>query len=362
MVYFDNAATTIIDEDILNDMMEFSKKYYANIDSIHKFGIETYNIIKENMKILKNRFNLDENCFSFTSGGGEANNIAITSILNKYKKGHIITTVFEHPSVLRTLEEYSNDFDITYVNPKLDKLNFKMIEKELREDTVFITLTSCNSELGIIYDVNEISKEIKKIRPDIVVHTDFVQALNHSNMKFDYIDMFSISSHKINGPKGVGAIYIKKGIKIKTNLYGDNKNNGIMKRTMPTFLVYGFLKALEKEKNENILSIKNYAIFKLKEEFKDNIYIIENDNDAILSFSIKNLLSEILLNYLSSKDIYISVGAACSKGASKVAKEIGLPKEYEKGLVRLSFSKYNKINEIDLFMESIKNFRKILKI
>lgn len=362
MIYFDNAATTKIDEDILNEMINFSNKYYANIDSIHKYGIETYNILKGKMKILKNKFSLDENCFNFTSGGGEANNIAITSILNRYKKGHVITTVFEHPSVLRVLEEYSNNFDITYVNPKLEKLTFEMIEKYIREDTIFITLTSCNSELGIIYDINEISKKIKKNRPDIVVHTDFVQALNHSDMKFDNIDMFSISSHKINGPKGVGALYIKKGLKIKTNLYGDNKNNGIMKRTMPTFLVYGFLLALDKNENENIINIKNYAKKRLKEEFCDKIYIIENDNESILSFSIKNLLAEILLNYLSSKDIYISVGAACSKGASKVAKEIELPKNYEKGLVRLSFSKYNTIEEIDLFMDCIREFRKFLRI
>lgn len=366
MIYFDNASTTKIDEKVLTKMNEFYLNNYANIDSIHDFGIETYNKIEKEMEILRDIFNVDKYQFNFTSGGSEANNIAVTSVLNNFKKGHIITTVFEHPSLLNTLKNYENNFDITYINPKLGKINYEDVKKEIRDDTFFITLTSCNSELGIIYDIDEVANQIKKEYKNIIIHSDFVQALGHKKIDMSNIDMLTISSHKIHGPKGVGALYIKKGVKNKPFLFGDNKNNGIMKRTMPSDLVYGFLTALKyvysDEKEEYIEKIKNYAINELKTLFKDNIFIVKNDGSNILAFSIKNLRSEILFNYLSSNNIYISVGSACSHGANKTIKSLNLPKEYEKGMVRLSFSKNNNMEEIDELIKKLKEFNKIYKI
>lgn len=365
MIYFDNAATTKVDKDIYLQMLEFNENNYANVDSIHNFGINTYKIIEEKKYILEKIFKINKDLFYFTSGGGEANNICISSVLNLFNKGHVISTTMEHPSVYECIQSYSNKFDITYINPKLEKLSFDMIKEHIKNDTVLISLTSCNSEIGIIYDIDEIAKQIKKIYPNIYIHTDFVQALGHKLISLEHIDLLSISSHKIHGPKGIGAMYIKKNTKLKQFVYGDNKKNGIIKRTLPTDLVYGFLLALEKIYNkdeiEYINNLKKYTIDRLKEIFENKIYIIENNSFNILSFSIQNLWSEILFNYLSSKKIYISVGAACSTGASKISKSIGLDKTFEKGLVRLSFSKNNTKEEIDTFILEMNNFKKYIR-
>lgn len=357
MIYFDNAATTKIDDEILQKMYEFSKTHYANMDSIHNFGLEVHKFLEEKKSIFEKIFKKNKNLFHYTSGGSEANLIAIKSVLDRHKSGHIITTVFEHPSVVNVLKSYTN-FNISYINPSLGQLTYEDIRGAITDETKFITLTSCNSELGIVYDIDDIAKKIKEEFSNIVIHTDFVQALGQKDINLEYIDLLSISSHKIHGPKGIGALYMNDKIKYKQIFFGDNKNSGITKRTMPNDLIYGFLLAIEKiDKNYHIVS--SYMREKLKNI--DDILLIENNSNSIISFSLKNTKSEIVFNYLSSKGIYVSVGSACSTGVSHVVEYMNLPKEYRQGLIRVSLSKYNTKEEVDIFIEEIKKIKKILR-
>lgn len=362
-IYLDNSATTKIDEEILLKMYEFSKENYANLDSIHSFGLQTYNFLNNKKSIFEKIFKKPKGCFNYTSGGSEANMIAIKGVLDNFKKAHIITTVFEHPSVLNVIKSYSN-IDVTYINPKLEKITYDDIKGGIRDDTVFISLTSCSSEIGIIYDIDDIAKSIKQDYPNILIHTDFVQALGHKKISLDYIDLLTISSHKIYGPKGIGAIYISDKVKLKNMYFGQNKNSGIVKRTLPNDLIFGFLLALEKIHKMDFKKVKDlleYTKKGIKNIFSDAL-IIDNNSDNILAVCFKNFKSEIILNYLSSQKIYISVGSACSTGVSHSIKYLKLDKEYEEGLVRISFSKYNTKEQIDYLLTKLLDLKAIFKV
>lgn len=366
-IYLDNAATTKVRKEVIQTMLDSMENYYANADSIHDKGLEVSKKIREEKKVFE-KLGLDSNCIYFTSGGGEANNILIQSVVRSNKKAHIISSSIEHPSVLETIKNIKDcEYTLLSVNEK-GLVSKEELLSAIRPDTVLVSIAFVNSELGTIQDIENLANEVKKINKNIVFHTDFVQALGH--VKFNFrntkIDAISFSSHKIYGPKGIGALYLSKNTKLKKIVYGSNTENDFVPRTLPNEIVLGFLKAISLLKDEDILymqDLKDYTISRLKEIDDIIINTYEKSSPAILNIAIKNMRGEIILNYLSDKGIYISTGSACSskKAQSYVIKEIGLKKEYADGVIRISFSINNSKEEIDIFIKELKNIIKMVR-
>lgn len=368
MIYFDNSATTRVDEKVIEEMARVMNEMYLNVDSGYKGAEEVKKSIKEKKKIFKKILGLNPDNFSFTSGGGEANNFALTSIMRREKKGHLIISPIEHPSLLNTALELKNEgYDVEFA--KVDEygnIDLENLDDIVREDTKLVSIMGVNNEIGTIIDMEAISRVVKSKNPSTYLHIDFVQGLKHIDYDFSKIsvDLLSISSHKIHGPKGIGAIYIKDGVKIKGQVYGDNSENKYIPRTMPNELVFGFLKAMEIDNNmEHIKELKKYFLSKL--EGISNVYVNSptNSSDSIINVSFIGARAEVLQNFLSSNDIYISTGSACSanKKDSHVLKAIKLPKDRVISAIRISFSKYNTKDEIDKFFEVLLPFLNMVR-
>lgn len=367
MIYLDNAATTKARPEVINEMINVMESYYANADSTHDKGLEIAKLIKERKKIFTKLLGLPCENIYFTAGGGEGNNLVLNSLVKANKSGRIISTKIEHPSVLETVKNLSRTYDVCYVDvDEYGFINLDHLNSLLNDETILVSIATVNSELGTVQDISKIVKLVKEKNKKTLVHTDFVQALGHIDMDFRNIDIDAItfSSHKIYGPKGIGAVYIKNGVKIKQQSFGSNSENKFTKRTMPNELIFGFLKAMEllsKEDIKKLIEIKNYAISKLKKINICRINTPENSSPCILNVAFKGARGEIILNYLSSQHIYISTGSACSskKIVSEVIEQIGLSKEYKDGVIRISFGIYNNISEIDKLVDEI---TKVLKL
>ncbi|WP_067139071.1 cysteine desulfurase family protein [Oceanivirga salmonicida] len=361
-IYFDNAATTKVNDEVINTMLETMKNYYANADSTHDMGLEIAKKIRDEKKIFENLLGLKKENIYFTAGGGDANNIIINSIVSSHKKGHIISTKIEHPSVLETIKNLENNYDISYVNvDNYGFVNETELKNLIREDTILVSISFVNSELGTIQNIEKLSNMVKEINKNTIFHTDFVQGLGHINVNFSKlkVDAISFSSHKIYGPKGIGAMYINPDIKFKKSIYGSNTENHLVPRTMPNELVLGFLKAInliDYFKLQKMQELKEYCMQELLKIKNVRINSPENSSPSILNVAFKNIKGEVILNYLSANNIYISTGSACSskKGVSNVIKEINLDKEYINGVIRISFSIENTKNEVDIMIKHIK--------
>lgn len=370
MIYFDNCATTKVDDRVIELISDIMKNQYVNIDSEYSLNENLKKMIKEKKEILKKRLGLNPNNFYFTSGGGEANNIALLSSMRKYKKGNFLITTIEHPSVIETAKELvSEGYELRYI-PVDEKgyIKIDIFKTLIDEDTKLISIIGINNEIGTIQDFELISKIIKDFNKDIIFHIDYVQGLNHHNFDFSKIDVdiLSISSHKIHGPKGVGAIYINDKINLKKQIFGENIFNGFIPRTFPSELVLGFLKAMEiydECEYEYISSLNSYFIEKLKDINDVCINSPSKASKYILNISFKGIRSEVIQNYLSSHNIYISTGSACSskKKDSHVLKALNLEKKVIESAIRISFSKYNTKEEIDKFFEILIPFHNMAK-
>lgn len=365
MIYFDNAATTKVRKEVLNEMFLIMEEDFANIDSNYNISLNFKKKLERSKKILKDRLGLDYECFSFTSGGSEANNLALIGTMRKYKKGHFIISAIEHPSIsmcANKLVEEGYELDILPVDI-YGNVNIDILENLIREDTKLVSIIGVNNEIGTIQDMKKIGDVIKNKNINTLYHIDFVQGLNHVDYDFSNVkvDLLSISSHKIHGPKGVGALYIKKGLTIKNQTFGENKENKYIPRTFPNELVMGFLKAIELYEIDSLKylgELKEYFINKLNGLENIRINTPKNSSNSIISVSFEGVKAEVLLNYLANNDIYVSTGSACSgnKRDSEVLKAIKLEKKYLESSIRISFSIYNTFEEIDKFFDVLVPF------
>ena len=307
----------------------------------------------------------------FTAGGSDGNNIIIQGIVeaNSRNKKHLITTKIEHSSVYEIFRNYEKEgYEVDYLDvSEYGEVDVEQLERLIREDTILVSIIAVNSEIGIIQDLEKISKIIKNKNKEAYFHTDFVQGLGHTKVDFSKleIDAITITSHKINGPKGIGAIYINKNVKIKEIMYGTNKENGMVKRTLPTELIFGFIKAIEMAYNnyekevKYIYELKKYFIEQLKENI-DKIRInslleLEKSTPTILNVSFGGVKGEVLTSFLGMYEIYVSTGSACSsrRGNSRIIESLGVPNEQVEGAIRFSFSIDNTVEEVDIVIQKL---------
>lgn len=369
--YFDNAATTKVSEDVLKEMIPYFSVQYGNPSSLYTIGRYNKRAIEKARRQVANLINCEANEIYFTGSGSESDNTALKGIAyaNKEKGNHIITSKIEHPAILnscKTLEKQG--YKISYINVNKDGIiDLNELISEITNQTILISVMFANNEIGTIQPIEEISKIAKK--HNIIFHTDAVQACGNVpiDVKKMEIDMLSLSAHKINGPKGVGALYVKKGINFDSIINGGGQEKGKRSGTENVAGIIGLGKACEiakKQMNNHMAKLKELRNYFIKQVEKDipNAKLNgsrENRLPGNANFSFKNADSQELLFKLDSKGICVSSGSACSSGNSNpshVLIAIGLPQELAQGTIRFTFGEDNTKEDIDYLLENLKEF------
>lgn len=366
-VYADNAATTRTDERVVAEMLPFFTEMYGNPSSIHQAGLEVRKAIAAAREKVAKAINCDPSEIYFTAGGSEADNWAIKSTAKKLaKKGkHIISSKIEHHAVLHSLDALKKDgWDITLLDVDKDGfVNPADVEKAIRPDTVLITIMTANNEIGTIEPVAEIGRIARE--HGVYFHTDAVQAIGHIpvDVKAMNVDMLSMSAHKFNAPKGVGALYIRKGIILPNLIDGGGQENKKRAGTENTASIVGMGKAIElavAEMDENMKRV-TYLKDKLLNGLAERIPCVKVNTPShdtlpgIANISIKYIEGESMLLMMDIKGICASSGSACTSGSldpSHVLLAIGLNAETAHGSIRFSLDKYNTEEEVDYILET----------
>jgi len=364
IIYLDNNATTKIDEEVMNAMQPYFTEKYANPSGVYYFAQEVKKDIENARENVAKLLNANPDEVVFTSGGTESDNMAIKGIAfaNKEKGKHIITSAIEHHAVLNTCRYLEkNGFEITYLPvDKYGIIDIDMLKKSIRKDTILITVMYANNEIGTIEPIEEIGKIARE--KNIYFHTDAVQAAGKIDIdvKKLNVDLLSISAHKFYGPKGIGALYINKKVKIEPILHGGHHEKNRRAGTENVASIIGMGKACEiaiKNLKDQSYKMKIKSLRdKLEKEILKNIpEVIVNGSpekrvDNTLNICIKYIEGESVLINLDFEGICASSGSACTSGSlepSHVLLALGLPHEIAHGSIRFSLSKYNTEEDID---------------
>lgn len=374
--YFDNAATTKVKEEVLKEMFPYFSVEYGNPSSMYSIGRSSRRAIETARKRVAELINCKPKEIYFTSCGSESDNMALKGIAyaNKEKGNHIITSKIEHPAILnscKTLEKQG--YRITYLNVDEEgNIDISELENSINEDTILISIMFANNEIGTIEPIEQISKIAKK--HNIIFHTDAVQACG--NIKIDVkdmgIDMLSLSGHKINAPKGVGALYIREEIEFDRFLDGGHQEKNKRAGTENVAEIVGLGKACEIAKNNleshinKLKELRDFYINQVEEKIENIKLNGPRDNrlpgNANISFKGVNG-SELLLK-LDEKGICASAGSACSTGSnspSHVLTSIGLDSKMADGTLRVTFCEENSKEDVEYLVENLKNIVRELR-
>ncbi|MCL2628387.1 MAG: cysteine desulfurase [Oscillospiraceae bacterium] len=368
-VYFDNAASTAVREEAIEAMVSVMREDFGNPSSMHSFGRAALGELNRARESVAKALGAKPECIYFTSGGTEANNLAILGVVDglKHKGRHIITSATEHSAVkapIKKLEE--NGWEVTYLPPdKNGCISFEAFSEALRIDTVFASIMLVGNEIGSINPVGEYSAEIKRHKLDTVLHTDAVQGFCKIPFSCKSLgaDLISVSSHKLHGPKGVGALYADAatGKKLSPLILGGNHEKGKRGGTEALPPAIGFGEAVRLGAAEldataaTVHSIRKYMITSLIEHIPYVEIIGEGGSPYILCISLPGFKSEVLMNYLDAEGICVSKGAACKKGArSPTLEAMKLKNDIIDGALRVSFSRLSTKEEAEFFVKVLK--------
>lgn len=366
--YFDNAATTSLSKEVLDEMLPYLKDNYGNASAIYSIGRDAKKAVEDSRKKVANAINANEKEIYFTASGSESDNTAIRGIAYAYKsKGsHIITSKIEHPAVLNTCKKLEKEgFEVTYIG--VDKngiIDLEELKNSIKDTTSVISIMFANNEIGTIEPIKEIAKIAKE--HGVIFHTDAVQAVG--NVAIDVkdlgIDALSMSAHKFHGPKGVGALYVSNKVKFEKLIEGGHQERNKRAGTENVAGIVGIGKAIEiatknLEKNANHLKeLRDYYIKNIEEKIK---YVrLNGDRENRLpgnaNISFRFIEGESLLLNLDLKGICASSGSACTSGSldpSHVLLAIGLPHEIAHGSLRISFGTYNTKEDVDYLIDNL---------
>ena len=376
--YFDNSATTKVLDSVRDIVVKTMTEDYGNPAAKHRKGMEAEQYIRDARKIIADTMKVQEKEILFTSGGSESNNMALigTAWANQRAGKHIISTSIEHPSVynpLGVLEELG--FEVTILPVDHDgHISLKELEEAIRPDTILVSTMYVNNEVGAVEPVEEISKIIKAKNPSTLYHVDAIQAYGKYVIrpKKQGIDLLSVSSHKIHGPKGVGFLYIRNGVKIKPLIYGGGQQAGLRSGTENVPGVAGFGAAAKEmytnhaEKIQKLIELKDYMTDRLGEIEGTVINSKKGEASApqIVGVSFEGVRSEVLLHALEDKGVYVSSGSACSSnhpGISGTLKGIGVAQKLLDSTIRMSFGMFNTKEEVDYTIDVLKELVPVLR-
>lgn len=366
--YFDNNATTRMDERVLETMLPFFKDVFANPSSMHRKGQEANVHMEKSREKICEILGIEPLELVFTASGTESNNLAIRGAVKAYKKrgNHIITSRIEHPAVLTTIKELEKEgYEVSYIDVDTNGvLDIEQLKKEIRETTILVSIMHANNETGVIQPIVEIGKIVKE--KGIVFHVDAVQTVGKLEVKPKEmgVDLLTFSGHKFYGPKGVGALFIKMGTRLTKILTGGHQERKRRPGTHNVPGIVGMAKALElceMERKEDYKREKELRDYFEEEMLKRVPEIMLNGKEAdrlpgTSSVTFKYLEGESILLRLDFKGIAVSSGSACSSDdlkASHVLLAMEIPIEFAHGTIRFSLGKYNTKEEIDYALEVI---------
>ncbi len=357
MIYLDYSATTPVNEDVLNTYVLTTKQYIGNPNSLHKLGFEAKKLIDAATNQVASILKVNPNEIIYTSGSSESNNLAIKGICAKHTGKHIITTELEHSSVSETVKYMQSlGYDVSYV--KLDSnglVDLIDLEKIIREDTVLVSVSAVNSEVGVVQDIEAIGRVVKR-HPKVFFHSDMTQCIGKMKVDLSMVDLASVSAQKFYGMKGIGCLIKKNKIDIEPLIHGGKSTTVFRAGTPATPLIASFSKALRlayqdfEVKNEHVVQLHKYLINKLKD-----LNIEVNSNEFCLPYivnvSLPGIKPETMLHALEQEEIYISTQTACSTGNYSLA-VLAVTNDIVKAShsIRISLSYLTTFDELDKFI------------
>lgn len=364
--YLDNAATTKVCDEAAQAALAAMTENYGNPSSTHTKGREANRLLETARKQVSAALGCTPGELIFTSCGSESDNWAIINGAEamKRKGKHIISSAVEHDAVRRSLDELeSRGFEVTRLAPdEKGGVSLDSVVSALRDDTILVSLMLVNNETGAVTDISSIARAVKKACPAALVHTDAVQGF----MKVPFsakslgADMISISGHKIHAPKGVGALYVKNGLKLKPFIVGGSQENGRRAGTeaMPQITAFGaaceVARAGMAENIARMQSLRERAVERLSREIPE-LVLIGGGSPHILSISLPGWRSEVLMNYLEANEVYVSRSSACKKGGrSHVLEAMGLSSRVIDGAIRIGLSRFTTEEDIDALCAALK--------
>lgn len=364
MIFLDNASTTEVGEECAAVAVEYMTKKFFNPSAPYHPSVEASKDLRRfRENILRNL--KGDGKIIFTSSGTESDNLALFGS-KKPHKSRIVVSRSEHPAVMRCAEELKmRGFDVVFAEVDSSaRVVPKKFASLIDENTSLVSIMHVNNETGAINDLKKLCSVAKSINPNILFHSDGVQAAGKIavNLEETGVDMYSVSGHKLHAPRGAGALFLKKNIGIRPLLYGGGQEFNLRSSTENMSAIAALDRALEtaapgRENNERKVREFNDALRKFLLSNGDSYRLISDDDCSpyILSFALKYVKGEVMLHSLEKYNIYIGTGSACSSKKSEKALPniLKLPKEYEKGVLRISFSKNNTLNEIKYFIEKL---------
>ena len=367
MVYLDNNATTPVDPNVCDKMSQFLKEHFGNPSSLYPLGRKVRDIITEARETIAQAIGASRTEIIFTGSGTEADNFAIRGVLDAFpEKNEFITSAIEHPAVMETgnyLEK--KGIKATYVPvDEYGIIDLDFLRTAITPQTALISIIHANNEIGTIQPIEEVVRIAQE--KDVLVHVDAVQAFGKIdiNVKKMGIDLLSISAHKIYGPKGIGALFIRKGTRILPLIYGGHQERQMRSGTENTAGIVGFgeaVRVMRKRGDKDKKRITKLAE-RLKKGIEEKIPKVKfnghekNRIKGTLNFSFYGLEAEAILLSLATKEIYVSTGSACSEGseeASHVLNAIGLKPEMARSSIRMSLGRFNTEEDVDLVLREL---------
>lgn len=361
MIYLDNSATTFPSAEVVREMVQCMTSYPGNPSSRHQLGAEAAKNLEDYRKRLAKAMGVTADEVYFTSGGTEADNIAVLGGANIKKGKRIVTTAVEHSAVMECMKRLSEQgFEIVYLSPGSDGVvPLSAFREAINSSTCLVSVMAVNNETGAIMPVDKLKAIMAKAAPRALLHTDAVQAFGHVplNLARWGVDMASISGHKLHGPRGIGALYVRKGVTLKTPVLGGGQEKGLRSGTENLPAIAGLALAAE------MAASGGEQIPQLKQRLMEGILEIpgtvhnggENESPYILNISFDGIRSEVMLNALNAAGICVSSGSACASakgGGSYVLKAMGRSAD---NAIRFSLSRYNTMQEIEETVAAVKS-------
>jgi len=374
--YFDHAATTQMKKEVLEEMLPFLDDEFGNPSSIHLKGIEAKEAIEIARKKIATTIHANPNEIYFTSGGTEADNMALKGFAraNKKRGNHIITTKIEHKAILETCKMLEEEgFEVTYVDvDAYGRVKLQELEESIKPTTILISVMFANNEIGTIQPIGEIGKIAHA--HEIAFHTDAVQVIGNEKIDVDElkVDMLSMSAHKFYGPKGIGALYVRKNLEFQSIIHGGGQEQKKRAGTESVANIVGMGKAIElanknlEDYNQKIEMLSKMFLIEIRKEIPDiklNGHPIQRLKGNV-NLTISNIDAESLLLLLSERGICISTASACStnsKNMSHVLKAINLTPDEAKGTIRITFGEENTKNDVKFLVRNLKDIVEKIK-
>ena len=368
LIYLDNSATTIPNREVVSLYNDIEMNHFGNSGSIHKLGVDSLSLLNKARESILNSFGVKGYKVYFTSSSTEANNLAIKGYARKYSSRgkHLITSNIEHPSVLECFRQLENEgFEVTYLKVNSNGIiEPAELDKAIRKDTILVSIMGTNNEIGSINLVKELASVVHK-HPKIVFHVDTTQDVGKTNLNYSDIDMFVVSSHKIHGLKGSGALIAKSTISFEPVISGGGQEEGNRSGTVSVALACTLAKAVKLSfPIKNIQEKHAFLLENLEKIPGISVNSPVEGSPYIVNFSLTEKKASVVVEALSNKGIYVSSVSAChSKGEpfSYVVKALGKDDKLAHNTIRVSLSKDTTMEELEIFLEELKNILETIK-